>query len=145
MKMNWRKSLTVAGAAAFGFGVMPSMPANAFTQTWSGAATYRASNDFIPTSKSIYVGGMSCPGKSFYVELVKTSGSSSVWSGPFRLADGKWYAEPGVSVSTSNAYYIRWRSTLGAPTCQGVQAFPTQQKAGSAYSRFHTSAHHQAV
>jgi hypothetical protein len=125
-RITGRTWTAVAAAVAIGAVVVPAAPAQAFTQTWTGAATYRKSNDFIPTSTNISVGGKSCPGKSFYIELRMTRGGTLVWDGPFELADGQWRGEGGVSARTGTAYYMEWRSTLGAPACQGVQAFPTQ-------------------
>jgi hypothetical protein len=108
----------------------PPATAQAFTQTWSGAANYRASADFLPAGSRISVGGKSCSSPwSFNVELVKTRASVHVWTSPNFLSDGQFrgVSYPGT-VSRGTAYYMRWRLAYKPDTsgCQGVQAVPTQ-------------------
>ncbi|MFE6835012.1 hypothetical protein ACFVFI_09260 [Streptomyces sp. NPDC057705] len=103
--------VAAVAAAAVGMFVFASSPASAFSQSW-GSGSYHASGDFVPSSGSIRIGGSGCSGgaaRSFYTQLVKTSGSSKVFSSYSYAADGQHQTDPrGIGVSTSTSYYLRW-------------------------------------
>ncbi|MFJ6754682.1 MULTISPECIES: hypothetical protein [unclassified Streptomyces] len=103
--------VAAVAAAAVGMFVFASSPASAFSQSW-GSGSYHASGDFVPSSGSIRIGGSGCSGgaaRSFYTQLVKTSGSSKVFSSYSYAADGQYQTDPrGIGVSTSTSYYLRW-------------------------------------
>ncbi|MEU9083479.1 hypothetical protein ACFCYI_20285 [Streptomyces sp. NPDC056257] len=103
--------VAAVAAAAAGMFVFAASPASAFSQSW-GSGSYHASADFVPSSGSIRIGGSGCAGgaaRSFYTQLVKTNGSSKVFSSYSYAADGQYQTDPrGIGVSTSTAYYLRW-------------------------------------
>ncbi|MDX3537639.1 hypothetical protein PV721_25365 [Streptomyces sp. MB09-01] len=88
---------------------------------------------FVPSSGTIRVGGSGCSGgaaRSFYTQLVKTSGSSKVFSSYSYAADGQHQTDPrGIGVSTSTSYYLRWygknnSGAASAPCASAHTAWP---------------------
>lgn len=106
-----------------------------FHQSWTTSASYRASYDWVPGSGNLDIGGLGCPGGSaryWYSSLVKTSGSTLVFSTYSYPADGNVYYDPrDVSVATGTAYYMRWHGQNGSlqngysSPCQRVLANPS--------------------
>ncbi|MGW2542100.1 hypothetical protein ACWC5I_14815 [Kitasatospora sp. NPDC001574] len=112
MTISRRSMARTAAVAAAATSVLTLAvtPASAFSQSW-GSGSYHASGDFVPSSGTIRIGGQGCTGaaRTFYVQLVKTSGSSKVFSSYSYGADGQSHTDPrGIGVSTSTSYYLRW-------------------------------------
>ncbi|MEU1785107.1 hypothetical protein ABZ553_04285 [Streptomyces sparsogenes] len=111
--MRKRSMAMLAAGATMSALAMTATPAAAtdFWQAW-GAGSYHASSDFVPTGGSVHIGGWTCTGgaaRSFYVQLVKTSNSTGVFSSYSYAADGADHTDPrAIAVSTSTSYYLRW-------------------------------------
>lgn len=112
MKGSIRILGAVGVAAALTFGAAEQAHAGTiFSQSW-GSGAYHASYDFVPSSGYVNLGGRAGSGglaRYFYVQLVKTSGSTKVHSTYSWPANGVTYRETANTyVYSGTSYYLRW-------------------------------------